>query len=260
MGEIKVAICDDEQNIRDYLAGLIRREDMPCEISEYASAEAYLAAEESPDLLFLDIGLSGAPVSAADGLPSGTGSAVAATADISSMDGMALARHLRSLPQDRQPLVIFVTGYEDYVYQAFDVEAFQYLVKPVEERRFSEIFRRAAEKLSLREKQRRKTLLIQHAGVSRIIPLDNICYAESQGHKVRLHLKEGTLEYYERIGYLERQLGEQFARIHKGYLVNLAYVEEYCRGEITLKNGEKLMISKYKYDEFVKQHLRFLQQ
>ncbi len=126
MGKIRIAICDDEQNIRSYLAALIRREDSSCRISEYASAEAYLAAGEDYDLLLLDIELGG-----------GAGSP-------GSMDGMALARRLRSLPPDRQPLIIFVTGYESYVYQAFDVEAFQYLVKPVDEGRFADVFRRAA--------------------------------------------------------------------------------------------------------------------
>ena len=242
MGKIRIAICDDEQNIRSYLAALIRREDSSCRISEYASAEAYLAAGEDYDLLLLDIELGG-----------GAGSP-------GSMDGMALARRLRSLPLDRQPLIIFVTGYESYVYQAFDVEAFQYLVKPVDEGRFAEVFRRAAEKLSVLEKQRRRTLLVQYAGASRVIPLENIRYVESRGHKLLLHLKEGTVEYYGKIGELELELGGQFARIHKGYLVNLRHVEEYARGQVTLTDGEKLMISKYKYDAFVKQHLRFLRQ
>lgn len=242
MGKIRIAICDDEQNIRSYLAALIRREDSSCRISEYASAEAYLAAGEDYDLLLLDIELGG-----------GAGSP-------GSMDGMALARRLRSLPLDRQPLIIFVTGYESYVYQAFDVEAFQYLVKPVDEGRFAEVFRRAAEKLSVLEKQRRRTLLVQYAGSSRVIPLENIRYVESHGHKLLLHLKEGTVEYYGKIGELEQELGGQFARIHKGYLVNLRHVEEYARGQVTLTDGEKLTISKYKYDAFVKQHLRFLRQ
>ncbi len=242
MGKIRIAICDDEQNIRSYLAALIRREDSSCRISEYASAEAYLAAGEDYDLLLLDIELGG-----------GAGSP-------GSMDGMALARRLRSLPPDRQPLIIFVTGYESYVYQAFDVEAFQYLVKPVDEGRFADVFRRAAEKLSVLEKQRRRTLLVQYAGASRVIPLENIRYVESRGHKLLLHLKEGTVEYYGKIGELEQELGGQFARIHKGYLVNLRHVEEYARGQVTLTDGEKLVISKYKYDAFVKQHLRFLRQ
>lgn len=279
MGKIRVAICDDEPNIRSYLAALIRREDAGCEILEYASAEAYLAAGETPDLLLLDIDLggredepresppgagdfpcqSGSPLQGGKGhSPCGRGAAQEEAA--ASMDGMALAGKLRSFPLDRQPLIIFVTGYENYVYQAFDVEAFQYLVKPIDERRFSEVFRRAADRLSFLERQRQKKLVIQYAGASRVVPLENIYYVESQGHKVLLHLKEGMLEYYGKIGELEQELGGQFARIHKGYLVNLSYVEEYTRGQATLANGERLIISKYKYDDFVKRHLRFLRQ
>ncbi len=281
MGKIRIAICDDEPNMRSYLAALIRREDASCRISEYASAEAYLAAGEDHDLLLLDIELGGETAdsgAAADGevaADSGTAAQRGAAADggmaaqrgaaagagsPGSMDGMALARRLRSLPPDRQPLIIFVTGYESYVYQAFDVEAFQYLVKPVDEGRFADVFRRAAEKLSVLEKQRQRTLLVQYAGSSRVIPLENIRYVESHGHKLLLHLKEGTVEYYGKIGELEQELGGQFARIHKGYLVNLRHVEEYARGQVTLTGGEKLTISKYKYDAFVKQHLRFLRQ
>lgn len=281
MGKIRIAICDDEPNMRSYLTALIRREDVSCRISEYASAEAYLAAREDHDLLLLDIELGGETAdsgAAADGevaADSGTAAQRGAAADggmaaqrgaaagagsPGSMDGMALARRLRSLPPDRQPLIIFVTGYESYVYQAFDVEAFQYLVKPVDEGRFADVFRRAAEKLSVLEKQRQRTLLVQYAGSSRVIPLENIRYVESHGHKLLLHLKEGTVEYYGKIGELEQELGGQFARIHKGYLVNLRHVEEYARGQVTLTGGEKLTISKYKYDAFVKQHLRFLRQ
>ncbi len=275
MGKIRIAICDDEPNMRSYLTALIRREDASCRISEYASAEAYLAAREDHDLLLLDIELGGETAdsgaaadggTAADGevaADSGTAAqrgAAAGAGSPGSMDGMALARRLRSLPPDRQPLIIFVTGYESYVYQAFDVEAFQYLVKPVDEGRFADVFRRAAEKLSVLEKQRQRTLLVQYAGSSRVIPLENIRYVESHGHKLLLHLKEGTVEYYGKIGELEQELGGQFARIHKGYLVNLRHVEEYARGQVTLTGGEKLTISKYKYDAFVKQHLRFLRQ
>ncbi|WP_300846662.1 LytTR family DNA-binding domain-containing protein [uncultured Acetatifactor sp.] len=263
MGKIRIAICDDEPNMRSYLAALIRREDASCRISEYASAEAYLAAGEDHDLLLLDIELGGETAdsgAAADGGMAAQRGAAAGAGSPGSMDGMALARRLRSLPPDRQPLIIFVTGYESYVYQAFDVEAFQYLVKPVDEGRFADVFRRAAEKLSVLEKQRQRTLLVQYAGSSRVIPLENIRYVESHGHKLLLHLKEGTVEYYGKIGELEQELGGQFARIHKGYLVNLRHVEEYARGQVTLTGGEKLTISKYKYDAFVKQHLRFLRQ
>ena len=235
---LKIAVCDDEKNIRSYLIALIREQDVKCEITEYASAEEYLSDGAEHDLLFLDIELDGSEPG---------------------MDGMGLARQIREREQGRQPVIIFVTGHEKYVYDAFDVGAFQYLVKPVDERKFTEIFRRAQDKILSEAEQRKKTLVIQRGGVNKAIPLDNIYYMESQGHKIMLSTKDGKMEYYARIGDLEEELRGYFCRIHKGYLVNLACVDEYSKTEILLINGDRLPLSKYKYEDFVKAYLQFMQ-
>ena len=235
---IKIAICDDEKNIRSYLASLIREQDTDCEIIEYASADEYLSSGMEHDLLFLDIELKGSA---------------------SGMDGMGMARQIRGMEQIRQPVIIFVTGYEKYVYDAFDVDASGYLVKPVNEQKFAEVFSRAQDKILSEAEQKKKTLLIQYAGANKAIPIDNIYYMESQKHKIVLYTKDGELEYYAKIGELEEELQGQFCRIHKGYLVNLSYVDEYSRTEIILTNGDKLPLSKYKYEDFVKAYLRFMQ-
>ena len=83
-------------------------------------------------------------------------------------------------------------------------------------------------------------------------------YIESSNHKVELHLKDGEFVCYAKIGDLELELQDQFFRIHKGYLVNLAYVAGYSKTEVTLANGERLLLSKYKYQDFVKAYLHFL--
>lgn len=235
---IKIAICDDEKNIRSYLTSLIREQNTDCEIIEYASADEYLLSGMEHDLLFLDIELKGS---------------------VSGMDGMDVARQIRSMEQIKQPVIVFVTGYEKYVYDAFDVDAFQYLVKPVNEQKFAEVFSRAQDKILSEAEQKKKTLLIQYAGANKAIPLDHIYYMESQKHKIVLYTKDGKLEYYAKIGELEEELQEHFCRIHKGYLVNLSYVDEYSRTEIILTNGDKLPLSKYKYEDFVKAYLRFMQ-
>lgn len=235
---IKIAICDDEKNIRSYLTSLIREQNTDCEITEYASADEYLSSSMEHDLLFLDIELKGSA---------------------SGMDGMGMARQIRSMEQIRQPVIIFVTGYEKYVYDAFDVDAFQYLVKPVNEQKFAEVFSRAQDKILSEAEQKKKTLLIQYAGANKAIPLDSIYYMESQKHKIELYTKDGKLKYYAKIGELEEELQGYFCRIHKGYLVNLSYVDEYSRTEIILTNGDKIPLSKYKYEDFVKAYLRFMQ-
>ena len=232
---LKIAICDDEPRTRTGLASLIRAQDRPCEITAYASADAFLADRRDFDLLFLDIAL-----------------------DASGPDGMALARRIREDLSASQPVIVFVTGYERYVFDAFDVGAFQYLLKPVDEEKFAQVFARAAGQIEAARETPLRALTLRSAGISRTVPLERICYIESSDHKVVLHLKDGEFSCYAKLRDLEAELGDRFCRIHKGYLVNLACVEGYSRTELRLTSGEKLLISKYKYQDFVKAHLRFL--
>lgn len=309
MNTIKIAVCDDEQYIRSYLISLIRKQNYETEITEYASAVAYLSDTAEYDLLFLDIemnnscpehtpvpdgqaifstenaalhgeqaspstekaALHGEQASSSTEYTAFHGEQTSSSTEYTALhgeqadydtgnriNGMELARRIRASEGGSQPLIIFVTGYENYVYDAFDVDAFQYLLKPVDPQKFAEVFRRAAERITAGGQQQQKKLVIQYAGTNRVLPLSDIYYMESQGHKIVLHLKDTTLEYYARLGELEQALQGQFCRIHKGFLVNLAYVEGYSRAEVTLANGDKLNLSKYKYDGFVKAHLRFI--
>ena len=234
---IKVAICDDEPGVRAYLSALIRAQSYPCEIVEYASTDDCLADRRQIDLLFLDVEL--AP---------------------NHPDGMALARKIRERTSRTQPVIVFVTGYERYVFDAFDVGAFQYLLKPVDEDKFAQVFARAVKQIMAdRENpQKGRVLTLQSANTSRTIPLDSIYYIESNDHKVVLHLRDGEFTCYAKIRDLELELQDRFFRIHKGYLINLSYVDGYGKTEVTLTNGERLLLSKYKYQDFVKAYLHFL--
>jgi len=239
---VNIAVCDDEKNIRAYLVSLIKKQNIECSIMEYASADEYLSDGREYDLLFLDIEMGGS-----DTLT----------------DGMELARNIRAMDTGRQPVIVFVTGYEKYVYDAFDVGAFQYLVKPVDEQKFAEVFGRAvrqilSEQVAAEAEKRRKKLVIPYAGGSKTIPLHDIYYMESRNHNIVLYLKSGTLEYYGKMGDLERELAGQFYRIHRGYLINLFHVESYDRTEVRMANGDKLLLSRYKYDSFVQAYMEYI--
>lgn len=226
---LKIAICDDEPRTRAGLASLIRAQDRPCEITAYASAGAFLADRRDFDLLFLDIAL-----------------------DASGPDGMALARRIREDLSASQPVIVFVTGYERYVFDAFDVGAFQYLLKPVEKEKFAQVFARAAAQIEGAGKAPPRCLRLRFADTSRTIPLDSIYFIESSNHKVLLHLADGVFASYAKLRDLEAELGEGFFRVHKGYLVNLSQVRGYSKSQVTLANGEEALLSKYKYQDFVK--------
>lgn len=245
---VNIAVCDDEKNIRAYLVSLIKKQNIECSIMEYASADEYLSDGREYDLLFLDIEMGGS-----DTLT----------------DGMELARNIRAMDTGRQPVIVFVTGYEKYVYDAFDVGAFQYLVKPVDEQKFAEVFSRAvrqilSEQVAAEAEKRRKKLVIPYAGGSKTIPLHDIYYMESQNHNIVLYLKSGNkacmgrLEYYGKMGDLEKELAGQFYRIHRGYLINLFHVESYDRTEVRMANGDKLLLSRYKYDSFVQAYMEYI--
>ena len=239
---IKIAVCDDEKNIRSYLVSLIKKQGGEYGITEYASADEYFSDGKEHDIIFLDIEMDG----------SGAG-----------LDGMGLARHIRGMEVQKQPIIIFVTGYEKYVYDAFDVGAFQYLVKPVDEQKFAEVFGRASRQIlsgqiASEAEKRKKKLVIQYGGEGKAIPLNDIYYMESRNHNIILYLKDGSMEYYAKIGDLEEELAGQFYRIHRGYLINLFHVEGYDKTEVRMANGDKLLLSRYKYDGFVQAYMDYI--
>ncbi|MCH5185245.1 MAG: response regulator transcription factor [Oscillospiraceae bacterium] len=232
---LSIAICDDEKNIRAYLSALIKRQGAECEITEYASADEYPKFSEH-DLLFLDIEMN--------------------TDGGGDKNGMRLAERIRRGKSAKQPIIVFVTGYEKYVFDAFDVGAFQYLVKPINEQKFAEVFQRAVGCIFAETKK--KALLVKFADEKRAVPVNDIYCIESRSHKIVLHMTDKKTEYYAKIGELEKELSDGFYRIHKGYLINLFHVTGYNKTEVIMTNGEKLPISRYKYDGFVKAYIDYI--
>lgn len=237
--KISIAICDDEKNIRDYLSVLIKKQGALANIKEYASAEEYLSSGEVFDLLFLDVELMDEEKN-------------------SSMNGMVLAEKIRENSSSHKPLIIFVSGHEEYVYTAFDVNAFAYLLKPIDENRFSEVFHRAAKQIFEEKERSEKVLLVSYQGAKKVVPLHRLLYAESANHKVILHLENESITYYEKLEDLERKLGRGFYRIHRSYLINLSFVEAYNKTEVIMEGGERLLISKYRYHDFVKAYMSYI--
>ena len=89
---------------------------------------------------------------------------------------------------------------------------------------------------------------------------EEVLYIESNGRKLIVHTGEQKLECYGRISDLEEKLGEDFYRCHRGYLVNLSAVNSYDSTSITVKNGEKVFLSRQKYHGFTERYAGYLQQ
>lgn len=92
---------------------------------------------------------------------------------------------------------------------------------------------------------------------ARTIYAEDIYYIESNDHKISISLADESIECYGRIGDLEKELKPDFFRVHKGYLVNMNYIEHYNRTDAYMKNGDMVSISKYKYSDFVQAYTKY---
>lgn len=228
---LNIAVCDDEKAIREQIKELIEKEKAGVCPDLYATGYALLAARKQFDIVFLDIQMEGT-------------------------DGIETAKKLRERGEDT--ILIFITGIREYVFEAFDVAAFHYLLKPIEEEKFREVFRRAERELEKWKSKRRETVFIKTRNRSFSLEKDSILYIESRGKKVEIHTTGETIEAYASMNEMEGQLEGGFFRCHRGYLVNMAYVAEYDSESITLNNGEYVYMAKEKYGEFVKAYMRYL--
>lgn len=225
-----IAIVDDEKLICEQIKGMIQKEHKNEQIELYSSGKALLASQKLFDLVFLDI-------------------------QMADMDGMRTARELRKTQADT--ILIFVTGAKDYVFEAFDVSAFHYLLKPLNEKKFMEVLNLALEEAKRRRTQRQELLFIRAKNMT--IKQIEILYIESRGKKVDIHTLKENISVYGSMSELEAQLGSGFYRSHRGYLVNMAYITEYSADSITLTGGVQVYLTKKKHGEFVKAYMWYLQ-
>ena len=232
---MRIAVCDDEKEIRDMFAEKIERLYPGADLSLYRSGEELLLSDKEPDILLLDIQMPG-------------------------KNGMETAKELRR--KNKKAIIIFVTALDDFVFQAFDVGAFHYLVKPFGDNKFEEVLENAVKEFEDRKadnsNQGKKVIMIMAGGKHITVNLAEIIYAEVFDRKIILHTIHEDIEYYGKMKELNEKAGEDFYRPHRAYLVNFNYIRKYDATTIYLEKGQALM-AKQNYRDFVKSYLRYNQ-
>lgn len=243
---MNIAICDDDKKICEFLEGKIRTVYQNAFIKSFYDADtlwqmAKEAPKCAPDILLLDI-------------------------QMSCMDGMELARKLRGIGW--KTILIFITAYADYVFDAFDVGAFHYLVKPVSDKKLVQVLNKAAEQLAQDTQDTKnmdadmdaadaRRIAVKSGGVHTSVRVSDIVYAEVFNRKVVLHTTTQSIEYYGKLKNLENELGDDFYRSHRSYLVHLKYVTKYDSSVIFLQGGQ-VMMAKQNYAGFVKAYMAYI--
>lgn len=231
---INIAICDDEIPECSALAKKIKDicKNLNTEVSvkQFYHAKDITVSNDTFDLIFLDILMP-------------------------ELNGMEAAKRIRK--NKIKSKIIFVTVTKDYVFEAYDVEAYHYLMKPVKQDKLKNIITRAVKDMQTDENQE---YLILPAGKSkRKILLKDILYIESYGRTVIFHCTKEEITDYRRIGELEHSLSDKnFFRIHKSFIVNLEHTDTYTRKDAVLDNGDTLPIAKRRYEEFTKTMMQYI--
>lgn len=228
-----IAVCDDEVMECSRIAGKIKEilgeMKVPCTIRQFYSGRELLQSLENFDIIFLDIIMGG-------------------------LDGMRTAQMVREKAYDK--LLVFISASRDYVFDAYDVEAFQYLLKPIEDKKLKRVLQKAVRKTQERSQA---FIIVSRDRQRKKLFLDDILYFEIRGRVIDAHTMGGIFSYYEQIGLLERELqGKGFCRCHKSYLVNMKYVDLYNRQELMLDNGERIAIAKRRYEAFCREILEYM--
>ncbi len=220
----KIAICDDSPADTLYLQGLVsnwaKKKGEMMEVQTFASAEAFLfeyEEDKSFDILLLDI-------------------------EMAEMDGVTLARKVRSGNQEVQ--IVFITGYNDYIADGYEVEALHYLLKPVKEEKLFEVLERAVVKLARNE----QALLLETAGGVIRVPLYEIRWIEVQRNYVTIHAAE---EYTIKkpLSEVEAELDEGFMRTGRSFIVNLKQVRRIGKTDVILADGSAVPLSRGYYEK-----------
>jgi len=252
VNKIRTLVVDDEPLARERVMSLLQQEVDVEVVGECSDGTEAVSAiqEHSPDLMFLDVQMPGC-------------------------DGFQV---IRNIGPDRMPTVIFVTAYDEYALQAFEVHALDYLLKPFSKDRFLQTLRHAREALEHRragdlgrrllalvqdvkpEPQRVERLVVKSGGRVFFLRTDEIDWIEAAGNYVRLHLGAESHLFRETMNRMEARLdSRRFSRIHRSRIVNTERIKElqpWFNGDyvVILRDGTRLTLSRG-YREKLQQRL-----
>lgn len=230
---IHIAICDDLYSEREQLKATLLsiqniEQKWEFDITQYAGGELLLMDLEEKryifDLIILDIYMDG-------------------------IDGMETARKIRekgiNIP------IVFLTAFPDFALESYDVNAFGYLLKPVNQDKLTAVLNR------LLVSYDRPRVCIQCDRRRRYLFQDEIMYVESQNHNIYVHLLQGeVLTCGEKLNNLEKMLDERFLRCHQSFLVNMSYIADVTE-DFILKDGTRIPIRIRQHKAIADAYYRF---
>lgn len=231
---MKIAICDDCTKDRDRLVHLCKLTGVGenYEYLTYSSGDDLLAAfagGESFDLIFLDVDMPG-------------------------IDGISTGKLLRE--QNMNVIIIFVTSHPEFALDAFECEAFHYLLKPCDSERLNEVLSRAQTRLGLL----RQYHVVKAKDRTVKLPVSELYYIECLNRHIVYHMKNEDVTTRETLSDVYDALAPLgFCQIHQGYIVNMGKISSIDKDTVTLDDGRHVMMSIRRKSEVFLEYSRYVE-
>lgn len=216
---MKIAICEDDKEQQQFIESLLKENKKynDIEIRLFDSGEELIDAYQSGQvfsIIFLDM-------------------------QMKELNGIETGQYLRKY--DKKAIIIIITSILEYAMDGYSINAFEFILKPIDREKFDKILERAFKKV---KDYTQKVYIVQAKDRVKVVRLSDIIYFESIGKKVDIHSIEGVESSNESISVVEKQFVlDGFIRISRFYLLNMRYIKEIQVDNILLKDGERLKYS-----------------
>lgn len=225
---LNVAVVDDEEKERAHLSQLLTRyaqaKGEKFQTVSFESGVQFLTDYQANrfDMVFMDVDMPG-------------------------LDGFATARKLRE--QDTSAVLVFVTNLARYAIRGYEVDALDYLLKPLTYEAFALKIKKA---VSICRRNCKNRVIIKTRSSQAVFPASSVAYVESDGHRILYHTEHGDFPAYGTMKEVGAQLPpDSFFRVNSGYIVNLDYVSGYDGALLFLKSGDRVEISRARRKDFL---------
>lgn len=220
---MRIFIVDDESLARDRLRMLLQD-----------------IAEQCPHQV---VGEADNPQAALDGIVVSTPDLVLLDVQMPGMTGIELAVHIGKLPQP--PAIVFVTAHDQYALKAFDLDAVDYLLKPVRATRLAETLVRveklqAHKRVTLPKLDKRQHFSVMERGRMLLVPVRDVIFLKAELKYVTVHTREREYLIEDPLIAIEEEMADTFVRVHRNALVAREAIMGFERGlPVEQGSGEK---------------------
>lgn len=229
---MKIAICDDEKELREEIKSMsvqfMNNSNIACGIDTFEDFKSFYIKNKDYDLVFLDYSIPGDD------------------------DGIEFAKKLRQ--ENKNIFIVFLTSFPEHVFESFSLNTFRYLVKPINESVLNETL---SSFVTIYQTDRK--IFVSFGDQNFCYDVDDVICIEAQRRYTEITTTAGKQRSNKGISAYEGEINNpHFFRTHRSFIVNMKYVSNFNHKDITLTNGDWVPISPKRYDAFEQSYFSYL--